>query len=73
MQSVKLNKEKFSDSQMEQVQGLYLTLLNKGYEPKKISSSATAVSFSHLDDDGNRISMLIFVKKGQLVAVDITK
>ena len=73
MQSVKLNKEKFSDSQMEQVQGLYLTLLNKGYEPKKISSSATEISFSHLDDDGNRISMLIFVKKGQLVAVDITK
>ena len=72
MKSIKLDTEKFTSEQIDQIQATYSNLSKLGYEPKMIGlPTETAATIEHNDDEGNRIQTLIISKNSQLFAIKL--
>jgi len=72
MKTIKLNNEKFTSEQIDQIQAAYSNLSKLGYEPKMIGlPTETAATIEHNDDNGNRIKVMLISRNGQLTGVQI--
>lgn len=72
LKSIKLNTEKFTSEQFDQIQDTYSNLRKLGYKPKMIGiPTETAATIEHNDDEGNRIQLLIISKNSQLFAIKL--
>jgi hypothetical protein len=68
---IKLNNEKLTQQQFQQIMGLIQNLDSMGYNPSLVSQSETHVTIQHNDDDNNVIKMMLMSKGGELTGVEL--
>lgn len=71
MKTIKLNNETLTKQQHLQITGLITSLEAQGLEPWPLKVTSTSATISHKDDEGNRITMAIWSRNGQLVATQV--
>ena len=72
MKTIKLNNEQFTSEHIDQIQGLFALLQERGYNPKMVGvPTMTEAIITHDDDNGERMSKILFVRNGKLVAGEL--